>query len=594
MSDPAPPGVGQMYLFDVMTPPLVDNSYRVTVNTAVTTDTGAQPLPNSQRFFNIEGPRFTLAASEVAGVFPPRNGHGPFDEAIPHIALARRTLPWEREVDPANRISAPARTPSDPPPPNPQPAGSARPYGPPPWLALILFEEGEYTLHQNVQLEQAVPRQVFDDLGGPQGITCDTVEADSGLVAALMPSLEELTLLSHVRYVNVDDRELSAGSSNGWFAVVMANRLPRPNAKCRACLVSVEARSDLVPADPPPVATTLIDIIDIEEPTLVNGRRQPASPATAAPALPRFNSTPRSSARGIGAGVLQPGIAVGPAIGINPNLFLPRTVQLVLLHSWQFECTDMGTFRDLMQGLDVAMIGTVAAPGHPPITDTAHLRLELQDRAGVAEEVWYRGPLVPFELTRDPLGPYHSADQCRRATPETGGEDVSYAAAFEVGRLLAAADGRLAQELMRWRREAFKQSNRRDVLKSVAQKIAIAQELDIHTPVVPVVAASATARIVAGAGPYADTYGLAAASRAIGMNPQALQTAWKLGSVAEATAILGGDPGTLGAQVSAPVQTPRPDVTLDQVANDSTALERLARSRDQLLINVRTKLEGGR
>ena len=590
MSDPAPPGVGQMYLFDEMTPPLVDNSYRITVNTAVTIDGGAQPLPNSQRFFNIEGPRFTLASSEVAAVFPPRNGHGPFDEAIPHIALGRRTLPWERELDPASRIGTLTRKPSDPPPPNPQPPGSAHQYGPPPWLALMLFEEGEYTIHQNVQLENAIPQQIFEDLGRPQGITCDTVEASADLVASLMPSVEELMLLSHVRLVNVDDRELSAGSSNGWFAVVMANRLPRPNAKCRACLVSVEARSDLVPADPPPVALTFGHIIAIEEQPVIDRGVESARPAAAA----NGNRVPAPAARALTAGALQPRPRPVGNLAVDANQFFPGTVQLVLLHSWQFDCTDMGTFRDLMQGLDVAMIGTVAVPGHPPITDTGHLKLELSDRAGVAEQVWYRGPLVPFELTRDPLGPYHSADQCRRATPETGAEDVSYAAAFEVGRLLAAADGRLAQELMRWRREAFKQSNRRDVLKSVAQKIALAQALDIHEPVAPVVAASATARIVAGAGPYADTYGLTAASRAIGMNPAALQKAWNLGSVAEAAVILGADPGTLGAQVTVPPQTPRSEVTLDQVAADSASLERLAQSRDRILINTRTKLEGGK
>src|SRR4029079_9977204 len=93
---------------------------------------------------------------------------------------------------------------------------------------------------------------------------------------------------------------------------------------------------------------------------------------------------------------------------------------------------------------------------HPAITDSGHLRIKVDDRAGVEETAWYRGPLVQYQLTRDLLGPYHSADQCRRATPETGAEDISYAAAFELGRLLAASDARLAQELMRWRREAYK------------------------------------------------------------------------------------------------------------------------------------------
>ena len=120
----------------------------------------------------------------------------------------------------------------------------------------------------------------------------------------------------------------------------------------------------------------------------------------------------------------------------------------------------------------------------------------------------YRGPLLPFQLTRDPLGPYHSADQCRRVTPETGAEDVSYACAFEVGRLLAAADARLAQELMRWRRGAYKQSARADTFTAVSKAITLAQPLEVHSPSVPVVGASAAATMVKGSGPLADRYGV--------------------------------------------------------------------------------------
>ena len=107
MADLTPPAPGQMFLFDNMTPPLLDNSYRMTVETDVAVDGNAQPLPANQSYFNVEGPRFSLASSEVAGVFPPRNGHGPFEETIPHVALSRRTLPWERELDSQNRIGLP-------------------------------------------------------------------------------------------------------------------------------------------------------------------------------------------------------------------------------------------------------------------------------------------------------------------------------------------------------------------------------------------------------------------------------------------------------------------------------------------------------
>ena len=147
-------------------------------------------------------------------------------------------------------------------------------------------------------------------------------------------------------------------------------------------------------------------------------------------------------------------------------------------------------------------------PGHPNVTDTGHIKMTLADRAGVDEDVWYRGPLVAFPLTRDPLT-YHSADQCRRVAPETGAEDVSYAAAFEAGRLLAAADARLAQELMRWRREAYRQSARVDCLTAIQTAMSLPQALDLHAPVATTVAVNAAQSIVNGISKLGDRYGLA-------------------------------------------------------------------------------------
>jgi hypothetical protein len=184
--------------------------------------------------------------SLVAGRFPPSNAHGSFQDDLPHIVLGRRTLPWEREMADPSEIPVTPRGPNDAP-------ALTDPY---PWVALLLFEEGEYTLLRNIPLEQAVPPNVFAALGSPSGITCDAVEADASLIASIMPSYEELQLLVHVRQVNTDDRELNAYGGDGFFSVVVSNRLPSPNAQCRAVLVSIEQRTDLIPPDtvqPPPI-----------------------------------------------------------------------------------------------------------------------------------------------------------------------------------------------------------------------------------------------------------------------------------------------------------------------------------------------------
>jgi hypothetical protein len=572
VSDPPAPPVGNMYLYDSITPPLLDGSYHFNVQTNVKVEGNSEPLSAADSYFNIEGPRFSLSPAEVGGVFPPNNGHGDFSDTIAHVALTRRTMPWER----------------DPLLPPPLDATGAVIEGiNAPWLALLVFEEtDDYKVLKNVPLQQVLPPDVYQTLAPPAGVTCDALDVNRFLLNSIMPSVEELTLLTHVRQVNVDDRELSAGDSGGWFAVVMSNRLPNPGAKCQACLVSVEGRSDLVPQTPPPSITPRPIVFtvgpiegDVLRPPSASGNSG-TSPAPAATHVAAPNIA-----------IALPPEGAGPsrAINISANFLRDR---LVLLYSWKFETNFTGTFRELMQALDVGMIGKVAEVGHPPLTDTFHVPIPLGDRAGEQETVLYRGPLVPFPLTRDSLGPYHSADQCRRATPETGTEDISYAAAFEVGRLLAASDPRLAQELMRWRRESYKQASRRDVMVAVQKVLPMFQPLDLHTPWMPVMSASASERFVKGAGPIADAYGLAQVSRAPGLDPNQLQLAWNLPDVQTANTILQGDPGGIGLSVEPPQQTPRVNTTIDSVAADQASLTRLTNARNQTLANAQQKLGG--
>jgi hypothetical protein len=601
------PPIGSMYLYDDITPPLVDNSYRLDVVTNVTYDGQQAPLTMNSGYFDIEGPRFTLPDTDVAGVFPPRNGHGGFDENIPQIAISRRTLPWERRLtSKLSLIGTPTRD-GNTAQPNPFPPQSGQPqeYGPAPWLALLLFQEGEYTLHQNVALESIMPADAYARLEVPDGITCDSIEVEEGLLQSVLPSLDELTLLAHVRQVNVNDRELNAASGDGYFAIVMSNRLPAPGAKFRACLVSLEERTDLVQADPPAVARPFFGIIND---TQVLNRQVESSPAAAPGAAsspasrPGTNPSPTPSLQSsidvqVSAGSLvletvqdrNVTHAVGSFSGPSFHFFV-ATKQIVLLYSWQFECTGVGTFRDYTQRINVSMMGTVEEQGHPAVTDTGHIQITVMDRAGVQENVWYRGPFVPMPLTRDPLT-YHSADQCRRVTPETGAEDVSYAAAFEAGRMMAAADPRLAQELMRWRRESYRQSVRTDSLIAIQAAIPLQQTLEIHNPVASVVAVGAANNMVTGIAQIGDRYGLGVVSAAPGLIPARLQPAWNLGSVAEATAILGGNSGATGAVVTTPAQTARPATTLAQVAADTASLNRLQSTRDQVLTGVQLKLE---
>jgi len=552
----APPR-GSMVLYDDIVPAFDDGDYRLVSATEVAFDAEQHARP-VLRAFTIDGPRFNLPPGEVASVYPPRNARGSFDLGLPHVALRRRTLPWERPLDARRPIPPPVVNPGDPPP------LAARA----PWLALLLFEDGEDAeLLRNVPLERVVPADVFARLGSPRNILCDALDVERGLLADVLPSKEELKLLVHVREVNVEDRELATGSGDGFFSVVVCNRLPSQGASCRACLVSLEERSDLVAANPPPEAT-------------VAPRRPPRARIEADSELDRAELRPHD----------EQFVMIPATIGLPE----PRRARLVVLHTWQFTSQGAGRFEDLMMNLDVAMAGTVTS-AQPTMTDSGHLVMSLGDRAGAVEDVLMRGPLVGVPLTRDPLGPYHSADQARRVSPETGLEDISYAAAFEVGRLLAASDRALAQALMQWRRAAYHQAALLDHVSALRARVAWPLSGDVLArlpeAMVPICLAGALERLVGGTGPIADLDGLRAVAGVAGLDPEVVAKAWGLGSATEAQAILAGA-GTLGVAVASPPVTPRPDTTLDEVQKDEAGHKRLAEARSRLLGNAATRLGG--
>jgi hypothetical protein len=598
----ADPRIGEMILYDDIQPPLLAGEYRMSVSTDVSVPGIGTPLPGQDFFFDVEGPRFALAPSEVAAVFPPRGGHGPFDSALPHAALGRRTLPWERPLGDAYTV-----------------AGDETPY---PFLALVLLEDSECTLLHNQALTDVVPPAVFQRLGSPAGIRCDAVEADQQLLRDILPMPDELRLLTHVRQVNVDDRELSAGDSDGYFAVVMGNRIPRPGGSYVACLVSVEERTDLLPA------TDLVagggwqiwenaEIAPISEPGELAGgslgtqvtpdqadqmRILPAGSAFSAAqgtvkgsSTASFTAGPAAFTAGQAAlGASQPAAVTAIQVaGEHQRLgagaiVLNPPARLVLLHSWTFTCEGDGTFRQLMQGLDVGMMGDTDPAARLTVADTGHIQVSVTDRLGAPEQSWYRGPLVSQPLTRDPLGPYHSADQARRVVAETGAENISYACAFETGRLLAAADGRLAQELMRWRRTAFRASARDTSITLLRQSMRLTEVTDPLDPVALRYTMDVLEKITAGASPPADPLRIREALSTPLLDLGLVAKAFGLGSPEEARVLLGEDPGLTGPIT---VQAPAAALTtLDAVLADKTGMAALADVRSRAIASVQPEI----
>ncbi|MFG3420348.1 hypothetical protein ACIBTZ_02170 [Micromonospora sp. NPDC049460] len=112
---------------------------------------------------------------------------------------------------------------------------------------------------------------------------------------------------------------------------------------------------------------------------------------------------------------------------------------LLVLASWPFvTSTAGGTFEHVAGHLDLGAFGAPPA-GQPPLVDAdGALALAATRRDGTPATMGYRPPLLGAAPDPLPAGP----------------GDVTGDAAFELGRLLAAADGRFIREVVAWHRAA--------------------------------------------------------------------------------------------------------------------------------------------
>lgn len=392
---------GDIQFYDNYLPPLHGgDSYTLSVTQTVTsseTPTPPPPLPTlPQTFtasadFEVIAPRFVLPSAAVHASFPPSNGSGFFGQNLPHVVLSQRVLPWERTL--ASSV----------------PEGS-------PWMALLLLTPdqiippantppsgtitnptlaGTYAVAQVIAppagtLGPAVTPDPWDDT------TCRAIDISTATFQAITPRAADLPYLAHVRQVNVDAKTTDIATGSGWFSVVIGNRFP--------------AQAD--PAGTPYVA----HLVSLEgfEPYLVDSPTWPA--------------------------------------GIT-------AIRLVSLSSWTFTSTrEAGDFAQLMANL----AAPAASPNSPsalllrlPVTTNPQVEaspawyaqqallqgyaaLQYDTRAGDQTFAWYHGPFVPAPIAPfSAVQPFVSSAAATVYDATTGTFDLSYAAGFELGRLLA-------------------------------------------------------------------------------------------------------------------------------------------------------------
>ena len=504
---------GHFQIYSHLTPTLPAGDYRFTSSQELTATgpTGALgvgdlPVEPLSTYVRVTSPRYQLPPDQALSTYPPANTEGAYGARLPQIVIKRRTLPWERTVDPEGESTVDdVNT---------------------PWLALVVLAEGEGELVLNRPVAECVtPGQVL--AGEPDVAMGNYLKVRRSVIDSILPTQKDVPLLAHAREVDINDTELMMGDDDGFLAVVIGNRLPVPGrdatgedvpTKYLCALINLEGqfgvlrRETPVPPPftlvfPPYYATAEVVLTPSESDQVAmgtdegverynehveraheaGGARGPQADAislgNAARKISVAKDTPSVTAE------LRAGWATGTAESDNSvyavmasdfgvlNAGLLTTITFdpeyrfpVLLH-WTFTSVGETTFRTLMENLDSGLLGTEPPPPDPDyhrtpvrtegmapleVVETGHVGIEQRTRRGDSVRAWYRGPLLPHPAdtvsARLPLA--HAADQLRAVIPD-GREDLSLAAAFEIGRLLALSQPSMVAALLRWRQDHY-------------------------------------------------------------------------------------------------------------------------------------------
>jgi hypothetical protein len=271
-----------------------------------------------------------------------------------------------------------------------------------PWLALLLFDDDQKpepkakTAKQLLETPASEARFPHTDLEIAQQDSdpVTVIDVPWGLLKTIMPPPEDLTLLTHVRFGTCADDKLIGEE----LAIVISNRLPQSGKSSTAHLVSIEGRFEKA------------------------GTSQKYE----------FNHQRAQD---------------------------HELIRLVSLKSWSFACESHDKdFKQLLLGLNntpsTLRLPDVSQPDAQKLFSKGYVVMPHYFRAGDQTASWFHGPLIPGKNLSPKIElPARTADELVRYDSELSMFDVSYAAAWELGRLLALQDKEFSTGLYQWKRE---------------------------------------------------------------------------------------------------------------------------------------------
>jgi len=475
-------------------PALEDGDYTVEISQKLGIKDNATPaiapsIQDQTLSFHVSGPRFVLDASLIHSMYPPTGGKGDYRATLPSLVLNRSTLPWERSpVYPEiTAVSAP-------------------------WLFLLVVDETEAKLvtEQNNGAVSGLVQTFSSSATGkpplsPEELTrlpekINYLEVDASLSGLFPATLAELQYLAYARVKTNAD-----GTPGEEKAVLVSNRLPQAGHSSTVYLVSLE--NNYIGTDGTAtfkgitndnyvlpylykwpyyafdeklycITQTVAEKLQKIEPSLpdLSSLLDHLYDNTSAfkAALQGIKITEKDNLKVIEAAAELPGSTFHQLLSHLPGGFAAFSTDPVAA-----SITSSGTVKLAYQQLEESVDGSM-----PKYTSA-----------------WYRGPLAASVIDLTKLNPNFPlvAPAVKGQSPEPPQfskaliindtasqiEDLSYAAAFELGRLTALDDVDFSTGFFKWKSETAMALRLEDLKKLTGYKNIMHLPLDDKPQVNP-------------------------------------------------------------------------------------------------------------
>lgn len=480
----------------------------------------------------VSGERTRIDDSQIFGRYPPPGESGDFADTLPHIAFTKGTLPWIRSAYDVDDETSQGETEVHEPwlfvmvlNDNDFEAGRARDFKP---CALHELNNGAYfpsaqlnalrndktlTKAQKTMSSVVIKKPLFNDLLLNNKATHN--------------DKDQLEHLAHIRrrwqavgspvnqsaaFVSTLNNLAASADQSNMPSVLSAFNIP---STAKAFSVVSEGKTwliqDAVKGD------CLLDVVSDDGSTVAIQMMTLARELSVLMAN-RFGqnaASSKSSGRNMALVVSLEQYLTEDSLNAIDALSDDAALRFIVLTSWEFDCVPKPIgFEQRSKKLTVNALkyadhdinlvadnGDFGAKFHAGMVPLPHT-LRNNDR-GLS---WYRGPLVPtvqddsvwksVQLSQQALGQEGEAlvatdaDKFLRYHPSDGMLDVSYAAAYELGRVLSLKQTEFLKNLQQYKKS---KSRYIKLAASDAQRMAQVQDLGIHIEELPYAQLNASA-----------------------------------------------------------------------------------------------------